>query len=117
MPVGASSAAARSSARLSDALRKLPAIPRICSSAIAILRACQKRVDRRIDLCPVADRRGDALDRLRAYVTDREQALTGALQRQTGGRGRVPCDDEAARVERDAGARQPVGVRLGADEQ
>ena len=50
-------------------------------------------------------------------VADREDAAPAGLQRPARRRRVRAGQHEALGVERDAGARQPVGVRLGADEQ
>ena len=64
-----------------------------------------------------ADGGGDALDRAGAHVADREDAAAVGLERMAPGAHLRPGADEALGVQRDAALRQPVGVRIGADEQ
>src|SRR5437868_9607346 len=73
------------------------------------------------DLCALADRPADTLDRARPHVADGEHAGHGGFQRRD-----LPSrielrlragDDEAAAVERDAAAVEPAGGGIGTDEQ
>jgi len=66
------------------------------------------------DLCAVTDRGGDPLDRAAAYVADRENAGQIGFEHTSNV---AAGTDEALGVECDAGAREPVGIGVCADEQ
>ena len=69
---------------------------------------------RRDHLRAFADGSGNALDRSRAHVADREDAGQTGFERPLHVHARA---DKALVVERHARPRQPVGIRLGTDEQ
>src|SRR3954463_2364824 len=71
-------------------------------------------VDLRHDGGALADRATDALHRARAHVADRENARHARLQRQRQILRRL---DEAAVVDRHVAILQPLGARLGAEEE
>src|SRR5580765_2916247 len=71
-------------------------------------------VDLRHDRGALADRAPDALHRVRAHVADRENARHARLQRQ---RQILPRGDEAAVVDRYVAILEPLGARLGAEEE
>src|SRR5258705_377325 len=71
-------------------------------------------VDLRHDGGALADRAADALHRARAHVADRENARHARLQRQLQVLRRR---DEAAVVDRHVATLEPLGARLGAEEE
>ncbi len=74
-------------------------------------------MQRRDDLRAFADRGSDAFDRFGADVADGENAAAARLQRMAIAAGIFAGQYKAFGVERDARAGEPVGIRIGADEQ
>jgi hypothetical protein len=73
----------------------------------------EKGVQCRYDLCALSDGRGNALDRTRAHITDRVYTRQVSFERLVD-----VCAGahKAFVVEHHARLRQPVGIRIGADE-
>lgn len=69
------------------------------------------------DLRAFANAGRDALDRSGAHVTDGEDARHARFQRMAVFSGAHTRHHEALRIELDAGIGQPIGFRVGADEE
>ena len=69
------------------------------------------------NLRALADGRGHALDRARAYVTNGKNPAPAGLQRIAALVAVSAGQYEALRVQRDARSRQPLRVRVRSDEQ
>ena len=71
----------------------------------------------RDDLCALAHRRGDAFDRARADIADREHAWATCLQQATIAAGLSAGQHKSFTVKRYAGSGEPIRVRIRSDEE
>src|SRR5271166_2288413 len=85
-------------------------------SLLAISRR-QNGMQRRHNLRPLADRRGDALYRTRAHIADRKDTRSARLQRLTVLGSARAGQYKSLTVQRYARSGQPIRVRVGSDEE